>query len=135
MPQFKEISGDLDFEFFFPGVAAGTALEVPMLVLPFNATIQSVKWVPSAAITANVTNYATLSFRNRTGAGAGTAVPASRAYSATNSAAQTSEQMTLSNTASDLLGALGDVLTLAVAHSGTGLIIPAGLVQAKLRVR
>lgn len=133
--QFKEFSGDLDYEFFVPGIAAGTAVEWPLIVLPFNASITSVKWVPSAAVTANVTNYATLNFRNRTGAGAGTAIPAVRAYSATNSVAQTAEAMALSGTAADLLAAAGDVLTLAVAHSGTGLIIPAGLVQAKLRVR
>src|SRR5262249_52407592 len=132
---FKEFSGDLDYEFFVPGVAAGTAIEWPLIVLPFNASIKSVQWVPAAAVTADGTNYATLSFRNRTGAGAGTAIPASRAYSATNSAARTAEAMTLSGTASDLLAAAGDVLTLGVAHSGTGLLIPAGLVQAKLRVR
>ena len=135
MTQLKEVAGDFDFEFFFPGVAAGTAIEVPMVIMPFNALITSVKWTPAAAVTANVTNYATLSFRNRTQAGTGTAVPASRAYSATNSAAQTAEAMTLSGTASDLQPALGDVLTLAVAHSGTGLLIPPGLVQVKARVR
>lgn len=135
MTKINELSGDLDFEFFIAGTAAGTAIEWPLMVAPFNAQVQSAKWVPAAAVTANGTNFATLSFRNRTGAGAGAAVPASRAYSATNSVAQISEAMTLSGTAADLLLALGDVLTLGVVHSGTGLTIPAGLVQVKLRVR
>ena len=135
MTQLKEISGNLDLSFFVPGVAAGAAIEWPLLVLPYNATIQAAKWTPSAAVTANGTNYATLSLRNRQGTGSGTPVPASRAYSATNSVAQVAEAMTLSGTTSDLQPAVGDVLTLGVAHTGSGLIIPAGLVQVSLRVR
>lgn len=135
MPQYAEIAGDLNYAFFTAGVAAGTAIEWPLIVLPFNATVISAKWTPAAAVTANGTNYATLSFRNRTTAGAGTAVPASRSYAATNSAAQVPEAMTLSSTAADLLPASGDVLTLGIAHTGTGLTIPAGLVQVVLRVR
>jgi hypothetical protein len=135
MTQQKEISGDLDFEFFVAGVAAGTAIEWPLIVLPYNMRVQTCRWVPSAAVTANGSNYATLSFRNRTGAGAGTAVPASRAYSATNSVAQVAEAMTLSGTSSDLDCSTGDVLTLGVVHTGTGLVIPAGLVQLKMRAR
>jgi len=135
MPLFKEIRGDVPYEFTIVGVAAGTAIEWPLLVAPFNMLITAVKWVPNAAVTANGTNYATLSFRNRTTAGAGTAIPASRAYSATNSAALTSEAMTLSGTATDLNVAAGDVLTLGIAHTGTGLTIPPGLVQVSIRGR
>lgn len=135
MTQYKELSGDLDYEFFVPGVAAGTPVEWPLMVLPYAARVQSVKWVPSAAVTFNATNFATLSFRNRTGAGAGAAIPGSRAYSATSSVAQVSESMTLSGTSADLDLALNDVVTLGIAHSGSGLTIPAGLVQLKLRLR
>lgn len=135
MTTFKEVRGDVPYEFFIAGVAAGTAIEWPLLVAPFNMLVTGVKWVPNANVTANGTNYATLSFRNRTGAGAGTAVPASRAYSATNSSANVAEAMTLSGTATDLNIASGDVLTLAIAHSGTGLLIPPGLVQVSLRAR
>lgn len=132
--QTKELAGNIDLEFFVPGVAAGTAIEWPLVVAPYNLTVQSVLWTPSAAVTANATNFATLSFRNRKATGVGTPVPATRAYSATNSAAQVSESMTLSATASDLVAAAGDVLTLAVAHSSAGLTIPAGLVQVRVRV-
>lgn len=132
--QFKELAGDYDLAFFVPGVAAGTAIEWSLWVAPFPVAIQSVQWVPAAAVTANGANFATLSLRNRTAAGAGTAVPASRAYSATDSAAHVVEAMTLSGTATDLDVAEGDVLTLGVVHSGTGLVIPAGLVQARVRI-
>lgn len=134
MTMIKDLQGDWTFAFFVPGVAAGTGIEWPLLVVPFNMRLTAVKWVPAAAVVADGTNYATLSFRNRA-AGAGTVVPASRAYSATNSAARVAEAMTLSGTDADLNLAAGDVLTLGVAHSGTGLIIPAGLVQATVRGR
>lgn len=133
--QFKELAGDIAFEFFVPGVAAGTAIEWPQFVMPWNATITSLTWVPGAAVTANGTNYATISVRNRGASGSGTVVPASRAYSATNSSAQVAEVLTLSSTATDLQPAAGDVLTISVAHTGTGLLIPAGLVQVALRLR
>lgn len=133
--QFKELSGDLAFEFFVPGVAAGTAIEWPQFVMPWNATITSLVWVPGANVTANGTNFATISVRNRGAAGSGSVVPATRVYSATNSTAQVSETLTLSATATDLQPAAGDVLTISVAHSGTGLLIPAGLVQVAVRLR
>jgi len=133
--QFKELSGDLAFEFFVPGVAAGTAIEWPQFVMPWNATITSITWVPGANVTANGTNYATISVRNRSTNGSGSVVPASRVYSATNSTAQVAEALTLSSTATDLQPSANDVLTISVAHSGTGLTIPAGLVQVALRLR
>lgn len=130
-----ELAGDRTATFFVAGTAAGTAVEWPLIVAPYNMQIVAVRWTPAAAVTANGTNFATLSFRNRTTAGAGSAVPASRAYSATNSTAQVAESMTLSATAADLQPAAGDVLTLGIAHSGTGLVIPAGLVQVTWRIR
>lgn len=135
MPLFKELRGDVPYEFVVPGVAAGTAIEWPLLVVPFNMLVTAVKWVPNAVVTFNGTNYATLSFRNRTGAGAGAAIPASRSYIATSSVAQVAEAMTLSGTATDLQLAAGDVLTLGIAHTGTGLAIPPGLIQVSLRGR
>jgi hypothetical protein len=134
--QLNEVRGDQVFSAEVAPTAAGTAIEVPIIVLPFNAKITSWKWIPSAVMTANVTNFCTLTPRNRGAAGAGTVVPATaRAWSATNSAASTPEVLALSSTASDLLAAVGDVLTAHFTHSGTGLAIPAGLVQVTVQVR
>lgn len=134
--QYKEIAGDLVFTFELPPTAAGTALEQPCLIAPFNMLVTSVKWVPGAAVTANGTNFATLSFRNRGAAGAGSVLPATaRSYAATNSVANVPEVMALSSTASDLQVAAGDVLTTTIAHTASGLAIPAGLVQVTLRTR
>jgi len=132
--QLKELSGDLVFTASVPPTAAGTALELPVVSLPFGITITEIKWIPGAAITANGTNYFTLTFRNR-GSGAGTVSPGNRSYAATNSVSTTPENLTLSGTATDLQAAAGDVLTAHFTHTGTGLAIPAGLVQIKVRLR
>lgn len=136
MPQFSEIAGDLVYEIPVPPTAAGTAVEVPGLILPFNALITSVKWVPGAAVTANGAAFFTLTPRNRGAAGVGTVVPATaRSYAATNSVANVPEVLALSATATDLQAALGDVLTAHITHTGAGLAVPAGLLQIALRVR
>lgn len=134
--QFKELSGDLVHTFQIPAVAAAAALEQPLLIVPWNALITGVRWVPGAAVTANGTNYATLAFRNRGAAGGGSVQPATaRSYATVNSVATVAETMALSATAADLLANAGDVLTATIAHTGTGLAIPAGLLQVALRVR
>lgn len=135
MPQLSEIRGDQVFIIPVAGQAtAGTADEFTGFVAPFNMKITGVKWVPKAAITANGTNFFTLTVRNRT-TGAGTAQPATRSYAATNSAALTAEAMTLSATASDLLVNAGDHLSIEKLNTGTGLAMPAGTVQVNAQVR
>lgn len=132
--KFTELRGDWFATVPVPPTAAGTAIEVPIARLPFKARVTAITWVPGAAITANGTNFFTLTCRNR-GSGAGIVVMATRAYSATNGVATTPETLTLSATEADLLAAAGDVLTAHFTHSGTGLAIPAGLVQIQYQVR
>lgn len=135
MPTLADLRGDQIFSAEVAATAAGTAVEVPIVVLPFNVKITGWKWVPGAAITANVTNFFTLTPRNRA-AGAGTVIPATaRAYSSVNGVATTPETLALSATAADLLATAGDVLTAHFTHSGSGLAIPAGLVQVAVQVR
>lgn len=134
MPQLKELRGDLVYSAYIPPTAAGTAVEVPIVALPFAAQITEIKWIPGAAMTANGTNFCTLNCRNRQ-TGAGTVVAATRAWSATNSVSTTPETLTLSSTASDLQPVANDVLTAHFTHSGTGLAVPAGIVQVKVRAR
>lgn len=132
--KFDELRGDLTYSVAVPPTAAGTAIELPIIELPFAAQITEVLWVPGAAIVANATNYFTLSARNRA-AGGGAVVMASRAYNAVNGVATTPEVVALSGTATDVQPAAGDLLTAHFTHTGTGLAIPAGLVQVKLRIR
>lgn len=136
MTQLKELSGDIVIiPIYVPGQAtAATADEFTGFVAPFNLKITGVKWVPKSAVTANGTNYFTLTLRNRT-TGAGTAVPASRSYAATNSSALTAEAMTLSATAADLNVAAGDHLTVEKLVTASGLAMPAGTVQVFAQAR
>lgn len=136
MTQEKEIAGDRSFSMSVAAMAtAATDNEQVFWVATFNATITGVKWLPSAAVTANGTNYSVLSVRNRGAAAAGTALPASRSYIATNSAAWVSEDCTLSATAADLLVTAGDTLTVQMIHTASGVVIPAGLVRLSYRLR
>lgn len=135
MPQYKELRGDIPLYVFVPPLAAAAAAEVPVPV-PFNAVITAAKWIPGAAITANGTNFFTLSFRNRGAAGAGTVQWATaRAYSSVNGVANTPEALTLSSTASDLNIAAGDLVTVQVTHTASGLAVPAGVVALTIRGR
>lgn len=134
--QIKELGGDVyQVALPFAGAAGGTPLEVAAFVAPANMAVSGMKWLPAAAITANGTNFFTLSLRNRGAGGAGTALPVSRSYAATNSVAWVNETATLSGTASDLLIAAGDSLTVQKVESGSGLTCPAGIVVVALRFR
>jgi hypothetical protein len=59
----------------------------------------------------------------------------SRSYAATNSVAFVPEQMTNSGTATDLQLAAGDLVTIQMVHSGTGVLIPAGTLSVHVRGR
>jgi hypothetical protein len=88
--------------------------------------IVKVEFVPSAAITANGTNFSTLTLQNKGGLKSGTTAVASRAWSATNSVAATKEAFALSGTPANLEVKAGDRLDLVQTHGGTGLAIPTG---------
>ena len=96
-------------------------------VVPIKGTLVQVQFIPSTAITANATNFSTLTIQNKGTSGlSGTTVMASRAWSAGNSVLSTPENFALSGTAANLEVQAGDVLQIVQTHGGTGLIIPAG---------
>jgi len=96
-------------------------------VMPIKGSIVKVVFIPSTVITANGTNFRTLTVRNKgTNGLAGTTAVASRSWAATNSASSTPEVFTLNGALANLQVQAGDVLDLNQGHSGTGLIIPAG---------
>lgn len=105
-------------------------------VMPFSGTIIAVRFIPSAAIVANATNFRTLQVRNKgTNGLAGTTLVASRAWSAVNSALSTAELFALSGVAANLEVKEGDVLDLNQTAGGTGLIIPASAFVLFVRPR
>lgn len=112
-----------------PGQAtAGTADEFIVFAAPFAGRVVRVQWVPEAAVTANGTNYFTLRVRNRGGAGTGNVEMATRSYAATNSTAFVAETATLHATEANRRFASGDVITVEKVNTGTGLIMPPGVV-------
>jgi hypothetical protein len=134
--QLKELAGNLYFDIYVAGQAtAGTPDEFTGFVAPYNLKVTGVKWIPKAAITANGTNYFTATVRNRKADASGTAQPATRSYAAANSTALVPEDMTLSSTASDLLIAAGDHLTVEKLVTASGLAMPAGTVRVYAQVR
>lgn len=95
-------------------------------VMPFKGHITAVQMVPSANVTANGSNFRTLTVRNKgTNGLSGTTAVASRSWATTNSVLSTPELFTLNGTAANLEVQAGDVLDLQQGHTGTGLIIPA----------
>ena len=137
MPQLQQINGDLPglSNYYFPGAAAAVALEQALFVAPFRCQIQAVSLISTATITGTVTNFFTLNVRNRGAAGAGAAVPASLAFSTAPivATAQIPLTITASATAADLVFAAGDVCTAEKAVTGTGLLMPPGMIVVRLR--
>lgn len=96
-------------------------------VMPIKGTVVKIVYIPSTAITANATNFRTLTVRNKgTNGLAGTTAVASRSWAATNSVLSTPEPFTLSGTPANLAVQAGDVLDLNQTVGGAGLVIPAG---------
>lgn len=139
MDLLKEMSG---YGFPISAIAAATDAATDgvnasfVAIMPFKGTITRVQFVPSAAVTANGTNFRTITMRNKGTQGlSGTTAVASRAWSAVNSVLSTPEDYTLSGTAANLEVNQGDAFDLSQAHTGTGLIIPAGAFTIFLRPR
>jgi hypothetical protein len=84
--------------------------------MPGKWLIRSAKLVPSAAVTANGTNFVTATVSNVT---TSTTIT-SRSYAATNSVADTPETLTAPTGLAAVLTS-GDVVKIAMAHSGSGL--------------
>lgn len=86
-----------------------------------------VRYVPGAALTADNTNYATITVSKRDSAGGTKTTVASRTTQVTGSGSWTAfvpVELTLA-AAADILNA-GGTLTFEIAKAGTGVVVPAG---------
>ncbi|HEY2086468.1 MAG TPA: hypothetical protein VGH54_10655 [Mycobacterium sp.] len=137
MPGLADTPGVLTIRALIPAAMASAATddETPVAVLPTNATIKAGRVIPLAAVVANVTNFSILSVRNRGAAAAGAALPLGRSWAAVNSTAFVADVMALSGTAADAVANAGDVLTVSRIHSGTGVVIPACIVEIDYVIR
>lgn len=97
--------------------------------------VLKVEWVPSAAITANATNFSTLTLQNKGPLKSGTVTVATRAWSATNSVAGTKEAFVLSGTPANLEVKAGDRLDLVQTHGAAGLALPTGTLLVTVLAR
>lgn len=108
-----------------PGVAALDTSTVVGPSMPRDGHVVSVQIVPRAAITANATNFATITVQNKGPLGSGSTAVASRTWSATNSVAGTKEAATLNGTAANLEFKQGDQMIVVHSSAASGLALPA----------
>jgi hypothetical protein len=98
-----------------------------LAMVPVRGLIVRVQYTPSANITADPTNFRTLTVQNKGVSGLSGVVPvASRVWSAGNSVLSVPDILTLNATVANRQVQAGDVLQIAGTHGGTGLVIPAG---------
>jgi len=132
--QFAELGGTLQATAYVPSQATlGTDDDWPVWQAPLKCEITAVKFVPSAAVTANATHYSIYTLTRYT-AGATATTVATRTWAATDSVAETPEAMTLSATAANVLLAADDTLAMVKTHGGNGLVIPDGLVVIRYKL-
>lgn len=98
---------------------------------PFAGVITAVVIDPVTLLTGANTDSRTFKVTNKGQANAGTAIPASKAFTAgVNALAERETALTLSATAADLVVAAGDVLEVESLHvGGTGLAGPQAIVR------
>jgi len=126
MTQLKELGGTFTAAENVPAfAAAGTDGNIPVWQPQFNATVTGITFIPSAAVTADGTNYTVYTVTNK-GSGSGSTSVATRSWAATNSVASTPEAMTLSGTAANLNVTAGDNIEVVKTHGGTGLAVAVG---------
>jgi len=114
---------------------AGTADEYPAFRAPYAAKVTAVRYVPETAITADGTNYSTLSAENKGTDGTGTDEICSFAFDTATTddvAAFDEKALTLTSTAADLLLAAGEVVSVKKAVDGTGIALD-GIVIFEIR--
>lgn len=132
--QFSELSGTLQVVAYVPSQGtAGTDDSFPVFQAPSKCVVTAAIFLPSAAITADGTNYSVYTLTRHT-AGATATTVATRSWIATNSVATTAESMTLSGTAANLLLAVDDTLSIVKTHGGSGLVIPDGLLTIRYQL-
>ena len=117
-----------------PAYATDVEGSTAVIVVPFDGVIESVQWIPDAAIAGAATNHRKHELVNKGAAGVGTAVPAVLAYdNGVNGVAFDAKTVPLSATAADLAVVAGNVLAWSSTAPGTGLADPGGLLRVVIR--
>jgi len=107
--------------------AATATAETPVGRVGAAVTLGTIYYVPLAALTADNSNYATITVSKRTGAG-GAVTVASVTTQITGSGNWTAfVPVAIPISAGSL--AAGDVLTVAITKTGSGVVVPAGVLE------
>ncbi len=115
------------------GAASTTTAETLFFSAKQALTIESVEYLPSAALTAHDTTNATLTLRRRNADGTSAA---SVAALTTNLASGNWTQWVAKSLGTITNGSLsaGQILTLEIAKGSTGVVVPAGVLQVTYTV-
>lgn len=119
--------------------AAGTVTTVfPFRKVQANetGTVSAVYYTPDAALTANATDYATITVAHRRSSdyttSVGLAARATDTVTTDDMVAFTPWALTLDGTAANLEVNSGDILTFAIAKAASGVAVPAGVLTIEL---
>jgi len=131
----EDIPGYHTANAYLPSHAAATATEgYPIFTAPFRCEITSILIVPAAAVTGADSNSTYLNLINRGTAGSGTTEIGSYDLTTGNNLA-TSDEKVLYAPATPLAVSDGNVLAFIFEKHGSGLLVPALLVQVTFRSR
>lgn len=108
------------------GSAGAATSELAIFRAAGPETVSKVYFVPSANLTADNSNYATLAIAKRDGAGGGSSSVASKTTQVTGSGNLTAFVPLDLGTVSNASMTAGNVLTVAISKTGTGVVVPAG---------
>ena len=113
------------------GAASTATAETIFLAATRKFRVTSVKYLPSAALTADNTNNAVLTLRRRDadGTNAVSVATITTNIASGNWVQWVAKALVLSGTAANLVLAEGQCLTLEITKGGTGVVVPAGSLE------
>lgn len=127
-PSTARATGIESYQKLVDGAANTATAETPIGMVYAPAQVVAVYYVPLAALTANDTDYATITVSKRTSAGASKTTVATLVTTVAGGSwtAFARKAFTLTATAADLIVASGSTLTFEIAKAGSGVAVPAG---------
>ena len=138
-PRKTQLPGVESVSVAIPAIALGTDGEQVVWTNKTGATVRitAVTYTPEAAVTGNTTNNLTLQLRNKGTAGSGTtAVTAVKTYATgTDLTAFVPDALVISTTAVDRDIDVDETVALNKVETGSGLILPEGVVTLEFEYR
>lgn len=115
------------------GSAGAATAETVLFVAPFNGYLDKVQLVPDAALTADDTNYATISVHKRAAADYTTKVDVAEVTTETDGTGDFVAWTPVDFGLTPVSFAEGDILTFEIAKAGTGVVVPDSVLSLTYR--